>query len=65
MFEIMVMNPEIRELAFKHRPLNEIRQAARALGMRVLLEDGLIKVMKGTTTLDEVLARAQREPTTA
>ena len=63
MFEIMVMNPEIRELAFKHRPLNEIRQAARALGMRGLLEDGLIKVMKGTTTLDEVLARAQHEAT--
>ena len=61
-FEIMVMNPEIREMAFKHRPLNELRQAARALGMRPLLEDGLIKVMRGITTLDEVLARAQREP---
>ncbi|HUU10315.1 MAG TPA: ATPase, T2SS/T4P/T4SS family [Phycisphaerae bacterium] len=60
-FEIMVMNPEIREMAFKHRPLNEVRQAARALGMRPLLEDGLIKVMRGITTLDEVLARAQRE----
>jgi type IV pilus assembly protein PilB len=60
-FEIMVMNAELRELAFKHRPLNEIQRAARALGMRVLLEDGLIKLMKGLTTLDEVLSRAQRE----
>jgi type IV pilus assembly protein PilB len=60
-FEVLVMNAEIREMAFKHRPLNEIRQAARALGMRGLLEDGLIKVMKGITTLDEVLARAARE----
>jgi len=60
-FEVMVMNAELREMAFKHQPLSEIRRAARALGMRALLEDGLIKVMRGITTLDEVLARAHRE----
>jgi len=64
-FEIMPMNSQLREMAFKHRPLSEIRQAARDLGMRTLLEDGLIKVLRGQTTLDEVLARAHREPTTA
>jgi len=63
-FEIMVMNQELRELAFKHRPLSEMRQAARALGMRSLLEDGLMKVMNGVTTLDEVLARAAKEDAT-
>jgi type IV pilus assembly protein PilB len=62
MFEVMVMNSEIREMAFKHRPLAEIRQAARAMGMRGLMEDGLIKVLRGITTLDEVLARAAKEP---
>jgi type IV pilus assembly protein PilB len=61
MFEMMVMNTEIRELAFKHRPLSEVRQAARHMGMRSLMEDGLLKVMKGMTTLDEVLARAAKE----
>jgi type IV pilus assembly protein PilB len=61
MFEVMVINGQIREMAFKHRPLNEVRQAARVLGMRSLLEDGLIKVMRGMTTLDEVLARAAKE----
>jgi type IV pilus assembly protein PilB len=61
-FEVMVMNSEIREMAFKHRPLAEIRQAARAMGMRPLMEDGLIKVQRGITTLDEVLARAAKEP---
>ncbi len=63
MFEIMPMNSQLREMAFKHQPLSEIRQAARDLGMRALLEDGLIKVMRGVTTLNEVLARAQREQT--
>jgi len=64
-FEVMVMNTELRELTFKHRPLGEIRQAARLLGMRSLLEDGLIKVMRGTTTLEEVLGMAAKEETPA
>jgi type IV pilus assembly protein PilB len=64
-FEIMVLNTELRELTFKHRPLSEMRQAARLLGMRSLLEDGLIKIMRGTTTLDEVLGMAAKEGTPA
>ncbi|MCX5653528.1 MAG: GspE/PulE family protein [Planctomycetota bacterium] len=63
-FEIMVLNTELRELAFKHRPLSEMRQAARLLGMRTLLEDGLIKIMRGITTLEEVLGMAAKEGTT-
>jgi len=59
-FEIMPMNAQLREMAFRHEPLAVIRQAARDLGMRTLLEDGLIKVLRGDTTLNEVLARAQR-----
>ncbi len=60
-FELLAMNGELKEMAFQRRPLNEIRRAARAMGMRTLLEDGLTKVLRGVTTLDEVLARAQRE----
>jgi type IV pilus assembly protein PilB len=64
-FELLVMNAELKEMAFQRKPLNEIRRAARAMGMRTLMEDGLGKVMRGTTTLDEVLARAQREAAVA
>lgn len=60
-FELLEMNAEMKEMAFQRKALNEIRRASRAMGMRTLLEDGLEKVMKGITTLDEVLARAQRE----
>ncbi len=60
-FELMVMNSEMKELAFQQKPLNEIRRAARDMGMRPLLQDGLIKVMRGVTTMDEILARAARE----
>ncbi|MGB2997085.1 MAG: GspE/PulE family protein [Phycisphaerae bacterium] len=64
-FELMVMGAELKEMAFQRKPLNELRQASRTLGMRTLLEDGLSKMMRGITTLDEVLARAQREVTFA
>ena len=54
MFEMMMMNAELREMAFQRQPTNKIRQAAIASGMRPLLEDGKLKVFNGTTTLEEV-----------
>ncbi|MCW5766421.1 MAG: Flp pilus assembly complex ATPase component TadA, partial [Phycisphaeraceae bacterium] len=60
-FEMMVMNSEIRELAFKMEPLSKIRAAALANGMRPLLEDGKIKVLRGVTSPDEIAAVAQVE----
>jgi len=60
-FEMMQMTPQVRELAYNRAPLSEIRQAARASGMRSLLEDGKIKVAKGITTAEEVLRVAQAE----
>ncbi len=58
-FEMMVLNSRIRELAFNQAPLSEIRAAARAAGMRSLLEDGKIKVLKGMTTPAEIARVAQ------
>ena len=58
MFE---MNNEIRELAFAKAPTTELRKAAKASGMRTLMEDGKIKVFKGTTTPEEVVSIAQTE----
>jgi len=60
-FEIMVMNNELREMAFQQAPLNELRKAAIAFGMHTLLDDGLAKAMQGVTSLDDVLATATRE----
>jgi type II secretory ATPase GspE/PulE/Tfp pilus assembly ATPase PilB-like protein len=51
----MEMDPEIREMAFNKAPAGEIRAKARTLGMLTLMEDGLRKVMQGTTTVEEVL----------
>ena len=60
-FEIMLMNNELREMAFEQRPLNELRKAARAFGMKALMFDGMEKAMAGRTGLEEVLAHATQE----
>jgi type IV pilus assembly protein PilB len=60
-FEMMVMNSEIRELAFNMAPISQLRQAALANGMRPLVEDGKIKILKGITTPDEIAKMAQVE----
>ena len=54
-FEIMVVNDEIRHLIYECAPANEIRAAARKAGMATLREDGMKKARLGITTLDEVL----------
>ncbi len=60
-FEMMIMNNEIRTLAFDRAPTNKIRQAALASGMKNLLADGRLKVMKGMTTAEEIVKVAQVE----
>ncbi|MCS7273164.1 MAG: ATPase, T2SS/T4P/T4SS family [Fimbriimonadales bacterium] len=53
-FELMVVNDEIAELIVRRAPLADIKEAAKANGMKELREDGLIKVLEGITTPDEV-----------
>jgi len=58
-FELMAMDNTIRELAFTRAPLAELRKAARAAGMRALLEDGRTKIRNGVTTIDELVRTTQ------
>ena len=58
-YELMSMNSELRDMAFKRAPLNQIRATAIAGGMRNLLGDGKLKVMDGLTTLEELVRVAQ------
>lgn len=54
-FEIMVLNDEIRELIMQHASTNVIREAARRSGMRPLREAGLRAIYDGITTIEEVV----------
>jgi type IV pilus assembly protein PilB len=60
-FEMMRMTSVIRELTFAQAPTQEIRRKARGSQMKTLLEDGIIKALRGTTTLDEVLSTCHSE----
>ena len=54
-FEIFVINDEVRHMIFEHVSASDLRTKARELGMRTLREDGLRKVAAGATSLEEVL----------
>jgi type IV pilus assembly protein PilB len=60
-FEMMKLGGGIREATFKREPTQTIRRQARLMGMRTLLEDGVIKAMKGISTLEEVLSTCHHE----
>jgi type IV pilus assembly protein PilB len=60
-FEMMIMNNELRTLAFERSATNKIRKAALASGMKSLLMDGRIKVLNGVTTAEEIVKVAQVE----
>ena len=46
------------------RPQKPVGRKARAGGMKTLLEDGILKILKGTTTADEVLSTCHSEALT-
>ena len=58
-FELMIMTEEIRKLTVTNASSSEIRNVARAQGMRTLKEDGLLKVREGITTLSEIIRVTQ------
>jgi type IV pilus assembly protein PilB len=59
-FELMLVNSKIREMIFKNVSSTEIRKAAIQQGMKTLYVDGIFKVMKGVTTLEEIYRNAKR-----
>jgi len=56
-FEIMLLDDELRELIIKRSSTNVIRDAARRKGMRALRDSGLLAIFDGTTTIEEVVAQ--------
>jgi type IV pilus assembly protein PilB len=60
-YELMTMSSQIREMTFKGDSTQNLRRVARKQGMRTLFEDGMIKALKGLTTLEEVLRITQHE----
>ncbi|MBU4149000.1 MAG: GspE/PulE family protein, partial [Candidatus Omnitrophica bacterium] len=53
--EILSMSQSIKEMVLKKAREHEIKDQARKEGMRTLREDGMIKVLQGITSLEEIL----------
>ncbi|MEE4661432.1 MAG: ATPase, T2SS/T4P/T4SS family [Halieaceae bacterium] len=53
-YEFVRMTPELHDLVVQGRPVQELRAVAIAQGNRTLRQDGLLKVARGITTLEEV-----------
>jgi type II secretory ATPase GspE/PulE/Tfp pilus assembly ATPase PilB-like protein len=53
-FELLLINDDVRELIQKKSPTSVIRKKARSHGMMSLYEDGVFKVDQGLTSLQEI-----------
>jgi type IV pilus assembly protein PilB len=53
-FELLVVNDEIRDLISQGAWINRLRQEFRRLGMTTLRESGLRALFDGMTTIEEV-----------
>ena len=55
-FEIFIIDDEVRHMINKRESTLHLRQRARELGMRTLREDGVRKVLSGLTSAEEVIS---------
>ncbi len=53
-YEMLIVTPELTPLILERADAGAIRRAARAQGMRTMVEDGIRKAIRGLTTLEEV-----------
>jgi len=55
LYEVMALSPELRRMILKGASTAEIQEQAVADGMLTLRMDGIVKIRKGVTTLEEVV----------
>lgn len=58
-YELLVVDDDIRQLIMQNLPSSTIKKRAIKKGMRTLRDDGALKVMKGETSIAEVLRVTQ------
>jgi type IV pilus assembly protein PilB len=54
-YELMVMDDAMRDIVTRNPDVNQLRKLARERGLVTLRQDGFDKVLKGMTTVDEIL----------
>ena len=54
-YELLKITDEIREMILQRKSAGDIQAAARAKGLKLMRDDGWEKVVKGITTIDEIV----------
>jgi type IV pilus assembly protein PilB len=54
-FEVLPILDELQEVLFSKQPVHKIYEAASKIGFITMKQDGLLKVVRGETTLDEII----------
>jgi len=55
LFELLIMNDELRDLVMRNASTEDLREAARRAGMVTLRDSGMEGIFAGATTADEVI----------
>jgi general secretion pathway protein E len=58
-FELLIVDDDIRRLILRNADANELRQVAKEHGMTTLSQDGSAKIREGITTLSEIFRVTQ------
>ncbi len=58
-YELLLIDDDIRSLIIKNADSNAIKKEAVRKGMKTLLKDGADKILRGITTVEEVLRVTQ------
>ena len=54
-FELLVIDDQMREIILQRKSATEIQATARAEGLKLMRDDGWAKVRKGISTIDEIV----------
>ncbi len=60
-YELLVVDDEIRQLVLKNVDANTIKRTAMSKGMYTLRDDGADKIIRGITTIEEVMRVTQED----
>lgn len=60
-FEVLSMTPQLEEIVLRQPSEATIQEEAKRQGMLTMKQDGILKVLRGITTLEEVLRVAEEK----
>jgi len=60
-YELLMLDDEVRGMVLKHSDANAVKKAAVKAGMRTLRMDGANKIVSGLTTIEEVMRVTQED----